>query len=91
MPGWDGVVHCEVIEARPPERLVYTWRGGGDAPAMRLDTRVTWTLAAAAGGTRLRLEHSGFTAANAFAFDTMGKGWRGKLADRIRQVLEQAA
>jgi uncharacterized protein YndB with AHSA1/START domain len=89
--GWDGVVQCEVLEAQPYERLVYSWRGGGDAPAMRLDTRVTWTLAPTASGTRLRLEHSGFTAANAFAFDSMSKGWRGKLAERIRQVLEQAA
>mgnify|MGYP002138872653 CR=1 FL=1 len=41
----------------------------------KLDTVVTWTLSpTASGGTKLRLEHSGFTAKNAFAFENMGKG-----------------
>ena len=48
---------------RPNERLVYAWAGGHKenvgygAP---LDTVVTWTLAKVAGGTRLRMIHSGF-------------------------------
>ncbi len=91
-PGWDGVVHCEVLEVDAPRRLRYAWRGGSDAIAAgyggRLDTEVTWTLTPAeGGGTLLRLEHAGFTAANAFAFENMGKGWRGKIAERIEQVL----
>src|SRR4051812_1912572 len=66
MPGWDGVVHCEVTEALVEHKLTYTWRGGsGD---FRLDTVVTWTLTpTAGGGTLLRLEHTGFTAKNTFA------------------------
>ena len=28
---WDGVIHCEVVEVTPNERLVYTWRGGHDS------------------------------------------------------------
>jgi uncharacterized protein YndB with AHSA1/START domain len=85
MPGWDGIVHCEVLEVDAPARLRYSWRGGPEES--RLDTTVTWTLTATAGGTLLRLEHAGFTAKNAFAFDGMSKGWRGKLAERIAQVL----
>lgn len=26
-PGWDGLIHCEVIELEPLKRLAYTWRG----------------------------------------------------------------
>ena len=28
-PGFNGIVDCEVLEAQPPRRLVYTWDGGG--------------------------------------------------------------
>ena len=76
---WDGVIHCEVLQVTPNERLVHTWRGGHDANAgygSRLDTVVTWTIARVEGGTRLRLVHSGFrTPRNDFAFRRMGEGW----------------
>jgi uncharacterized protein YndB with AHSA1/START domain len=72
MGDWDGTVRCEVLEVVPLERLRYSWRGSS------LDTTVTWTLTATDSGTRLHLEHDGFTEANAFAFDMMGKGWRDK-------------
>ncbi len=89
VPGWDGVVHCEVLEVVPNEKLSYSWRGGSDkVPGFApLDTVVTWTLTPTAAGTRLRLEHSGFLPANAFALDNMGKGWRGKLADSLQRVI----
>jgi uncharacterized protein YndB with AHSA1/START domain len=92
MPGWDGVVHCEVLEVDPPRRLVYAWRGGSDDLndyGSRLDTVVTWTLESSATGTLLRLEHSGFTDKNAFAFDVMGKGWGGKIGEQLRVVLTE--
>ena len=64
VPGWDGIVHCEVLVVEPHRRLRYSWRGGSDrlkeygAP---LDTVATWTLArTASGGTHLRLDHDGF-------------------------------
>ncbi len=44
---WDGVVHCQVLEVMPNERLVYAWKGGHDGNVgygSRLDTVVTWTL-----------------------------------------------
>jgi uncharacterized protein YndB with AHSA1/START domain len=90
VPGWDGVVRCEVLEVEPHKKLSYSWRGGSDkVPGFApLDTVVTWTLTATAKGTRLKLEHSGFLPANAFAFDNMGKGWRGKIAERIEGVIE---
>jgi uncharacterized protein YndB with AHSA1/START domain len=86
MPGWDGTVQCEVLAVDPLKCLRYSWRGG--AGPFRLDTVVTWTLSSsAAGGTRLSLEHAGFLPAHQFAFDALGKGWRGKGTERLADVL----
>jgi uncharacterized protein YndB with AHSA1/START domain len=89
MGGWDGIVHCEVLEMMPNERLVYSWKGGSDdnpAYGSRLDSVVTWTLSPAEGGTRLRLVHSGFRSpGNDFAFDAMSGGWA-KVAQGIGRV-----
>jgi uncharacterized protein YndB with AHSA1/START domain len=91
IPGWDGICHCEVLAVEPERLLRYTWRGGsGDTPnyGSRLDTVVTWTLTpTASGGTLLKLVHSGFTPKNVYAFEMMSKGWRGKIAERIREVV----
>jgi uncharacterized protein YndB with AHSA1/START domain len=77
---WDGVIHCEVLEATANERLVYRWKSGHaenigyGAP---LDTVVTFTLSRAEHGTRLRLVHSGFVLPrNELAFKNMGDGWK---------------
>lgn len=53
-PGFDGIVHCEVLELEERESMTWSWRGGP------LDTRVAFTLEDAAGGTRLVMEHTGF-------------------------------
>ena len=91
MGGWDGVVHCEVLEIRPRQKLVYSWRGGsGDNAAYgsRLDSIVTWTLTAVDGGTRLRLVHSGFRSPeNDSAFGAMSGGWA-NIVQRIRTVAQ---
>jgi uncharacterized protein YndB with AHSA1/START domain len=77
---WDGVIHCQVLEATPNERLAYAWKGGHDGNVgygSPLDTIVTWTLSRVEGGTRLRLVHSGFvTPKNDSAFKTMSAGWK---------------
>jgi uncharacterized protein YndB with AHSA1/START domain len=77
---WDGVIHCQVLEAVPNERLVYAWTGGHEGNVgygARLETLVTWTLSRTPGGTRLRLVHSGFELPkNETAFRNMGEGWK---------------
>jgi uncharacterized protein YndB with AHSA1/START domain len=83
---WDGIVYCEVVEVDEPRRLAYTWKGGKS-----LDTKVTWTLEAAAGGTRLVLEHNGFDGfGNVLLSFMMQAGWakmlRGKLVRAIERV-----
>ena len=86
---WDGVIHCEVLEAIPNERLVYAWRGGAESNVgygAPLDTVVTWTLNKVDRGTRLRLVHSGFvTPKNDSAFDTMSGGWQ-KVIHSVGQI-----
>ncbi len=50
--GWDGVIHCEVLEVIPNERLVYSWKGGHEGNVgygAPLDTVVTFTLAKVEG------------------------------------------
>lgn len=77
---WDGVIHCQVLEAVAHERFVYSWKGGHPdnvgygAP---LDTVVTWTLTRTPEGTRVRLVHAGFVVPrNQSALDVMGNGWK---------------
>ena len=53
-PGFDGIIHCEVLEYDAPRRMLWSWRGGP------LDTKVAFELSAVEGGTRLRMTHSGF-------------------------------
>jgi len=54
-PGFDGTVHCRVLELEPPTRMVWSWAGG------KLDTTVTFTLSEdAPGHTTLRMRQLGF-------------------------------
>jgi uncharacterized protein YndB with AHSA1/START domain len=86
---WDGTIHCEVLEAAPNERLVYAWRGGDEANVgygSQLDTLVAWTFSKVAGGTRIRLVHSGFvTPDNDTAFNNMSEGWK-KVVPRLAAI-----
>lgn len=61
-----GLVACEVLASEPERLLSYRWRTAADAGD--LDTVVTFVLTeTAAGGTHLRLVHSGFDAMRAAA------------------------
>jgi uncharacterized protein YndB with AHSA1/START domain len=54
-PGFDGIVHCRVLEMDPPERMVWSWAGG------QIETTVTFTLQDLGdGGTRLEARQVGF-------------------------------
>lgn len=92
---WDGTIHCEVLEAIPSERLVYSWKGGDagnvgyGAP---LSTIVTFTLSKVAEGTRLRLVHAGFELPkNDSAYQTMSGGWKKVLRTLDSIAAEQVA
>ncbi|MGH6851953.1 MAG: SRPBCC family protein [Methylocella sp.] len=82
-----------MLDATPNERLAYSWKGGSDSNdkyGSRLETVITWTLAAVEGGTWLRLVHSGFRSPqNDFAFDAMSGGWA-NVMQSIRRVATEA-
>ena len=84
-PGFDGIVHCEVLEVDPPRRLSYSWRGGP------IDTVVTWTLEPVPEGTRLRLEHKGFRGLRGLMVSfILGGGWKKKLLrEKLPRYLAQ--
>ncbi|MGO9607113.1 MAG: SRPBCC family protein [Candidatus Binataceae bacterium] len=78
---WDGVIHCEVLEVLPNERLSYSWRSGHDDNnaqyGSRIDMVVTFTLTKVEGGTRLRVVHAGFVMPkNETSIRNLGEGWK---------------
>ncbi len=92
---WDGTIHCEVLEVVPNERLSYAWKGGhesnDDGYGSKLETVVTFTLAQAETGTRLRLVHSGFVLPrNDIAYRNMSEGWK-KVVERLDTVVAEEA
>ncbi len=82
---FDGIVDVEVLEVERPWRLSYSWRTTG----MKKPTTVTFTLSSTPeGGTRLRLEHSGFEGDAGAAWRAMfGGGWRHKLERQLPAVI----
>jgi len=77
-PGFDGIVHCEVLELSPPERLAYSWKGGG------IDTVVRYALSAEGTGTRLIMEQSGFTGLRGLMISKLlGGGWKKMIEARL--------
>jgi len=91
-PGWDGVTYCEVTELDPPRRVAYTWRGGSGKDPSTLDTVVRFTLTPEGSGTRLTLEHTGFTGLKAIFVSFMMKaGWAKMLRTRLGPVLDKLA
>lgn len=84
VPGWSGVTNCEVLEVDEPHRLTYSW-GDGTESDSGLKTMVTWTLTATDGGTRVRMEHSGFRPQDERGYKGMGGGWPG-IVQRLERV-----
>ncbi|WAL68600.1 SRPBCC domain-containing protein [Amycolatopsis cynarae] len=67
MPGWRGIVDCEVLEVREQKLLRYTWVGSeGEEP-----TYVRYELDPAPGGTRFTYRHTGFSGVGGFAMAKM--------------------
>lgn len=72
--GFEGlIVHCEVLECEPPNRLAFSWTAGGI-----VDTRVTFRLEPEGNGTRVLFEHAGFDVSQPWseqAFKGAEYGW----------------
>ena len=84
-PGFDGIVHCTVVDVEPMRRLVYTWASG---KGVARPTTVRWTLDPVLDGTRLTLEHSGFHGLGGLILRGMlSGGWGKKLTQFMDIVL----
>jgi uncharacterized protein YndB with AHSA1/START domain len=81
-PGFDGIVHCEVLELVPEQRLTISWRGGG------IDTVVTFALEPAGSGTLLRFSHTGFSGVKGRLIALLlSNGWGKMLRNRLPSLL----
>jgi uncharacterized protein YndB with AHSA1/START domain len=59
--GWSGIIDCEVLEAREPSVLRYSWvADGGDA------LQLTYRLEPHDGGTRFTFDQTGFRGTGGF-------------------------
>ncbi|HEY1271578.1 MAG TPA: SRPBCC domain-containing protein [Terriglobales bacterium] len=78
----------EVVEFDPPRLLAYTWISNWHADKNRA-TLVRWELSAEAGGTRLKVTHSGLAHEETARKDYSG-GWPG-LLETLRKHCERHA
>jgi uncharacterized protein YndB with AHSA1/START domain len=62
VPGWNGIVDCEVLEVREPSLLRFSWQGDGKGST----TYVTYRIEPRDSGTRFSYDHTGFTGATGF-------------------------
>lgn len=79
--------HCEgeVLDYDPPRKLAYTWIANWHEDK-KLPTVVRWELTRIAGGTRVKVTHSGL-AKEQVARRDYSKGWGG-LLDQLRRFVE---
>ncbi len=82
--GFDGIVHCEVLDLEPPRLLRFSWRAG------KLDTVVCWSLVPEGAGTRLLITHDGFDDTDPgqrMVMGILGGGWRGHVIRQLGTLL----
>lgn len=86
-PGFDGIVHCRVLELTEPTGMVWAWLGGP------VDTTVTFTLTAL-GPTRTRfhMRQLGFSGLGAqFARLVLASGSKRIYGQRLPAYLDALA
>ncbi len=79
--GWDGVVHCKVMELIPPERIGFTWVGNN------MDQYVSFELVPLEkNATQFILVHSGWKSEHAMIREIMYEGW-GYITEDLRKKM----
>jgi uncharacterized protein YndB with AHSA1/START domain len=88
-PEFDGTVEVEVLEVDKPRLLSYSWKTSN----MKKPTTVTFVLTPTRdGGTRLRLEHTGFEGDVGIRMrDLFKDGWGHKLELQLGPVIARLA
>jgi uncharacterized protein YndB with AHSA1/START domain len=66
VPGWDGVVYCEVLEADPPALLRYSWSDSGGTT-----TQVSYRIEPCGDGARFSYDHTGFRGVGGFVMSAV--------------------
>lgn len=69
VPGWNGIVDCEVREVDPPFKLRHTWKGDEHEPSV-----VTWCIEPTDSGSRLTYDHTGFKGVDGFIMSKLVLG-----------------
>jgi uncharacterized protein YndB with AHSA1/START domain len=90
MPQWNGVTDCEVLVVEPHRRLAYSWNSSGEEAARGIRTVVTWTLTPTRGGTRVRMEQSGFRPEDEPFYQGAGYGWQ-RMVGGLERVVAKLA
>ena len=86
---WGGVLDCEVRVVDPNRTLTYSWDFVHDDAAYNLTSVVTFTLSPTTGGTRLRMEQTGFRPDQPQAYGGARVGWKqflGKLEEVLARI-----
>jgi uncharacterized protein YndB with AHSA1/START domain len=86
MPHWNGVTDCQVLVVEPWEQLSYSWNASGEEAAKGVKTIVTWTLTPTKGGTRVRMEQSGFRPEEEANYQGANYGWQ-RFIGSLEQVV----
>jgi uncharacterized protein YndB with AHSA1/START domain len=82
--GWSGELQCTVLEVVNEQRFAYRSLEPKDA----LTTEVAWTLEPHGTGTRLTLDHTGFTGVKGRLTGLLLRfGWKGLLRDSLPKAL----
>ncbi len=80
VPGWNGVIDCEVLVVEPNSRLSYSWG------TMGMESVVVWTLTPTKDGTHVRMEQSGFRSEEDAAYKGARWGWT-KFIGNLERVI----
>jgi uncharacterized protein YndB with AHSA1/START domain len=79
VPGWDGVVDCEVLAVEPPFMLRHTWQGDERQPSI-----VTWRIEPTESGSRLTYDHTGFRGLDGLTAGSVARRSRSALSHSRR-------
>lgn len=83
--GFDGIVHCRILEFKEYEHLKFTWK----ASNWPQPTTVIWRLnSIGENETMLTLSHNGFVGVNGwFTQKMLGFGWKNLLGKKLENYL----
>jgi uncharacterized protein YndB with AHSA1/START domain len=85
--GFDGIIHCEVIDFQIPSKLQYTWQGG----PLKKPTMITFELSSLEEGTKMKFTQSGFEGfiGGYIVRFILGHGWKNDIFEKLKSYLPQ--